>query len=151
MADPGLFDSETVRNAIGGAGGLTLVAGALYKAVQMFRADRRDDRRESHSDAVNATIWERVKQLETRCDTFANERNEVAAKAAELAGQVTVLQGHVDRLNEDVATLQSEREELRTERAELLAKIEALQAERNELLARRGHAKPEARSKSDDE
>ena len=107
------LDPENMKGAAYAGGALTILSGMVYQVLKLLRQDRRQDRRDDRREEVADTVWERVHQLEAWGDALGKERNEIAATAAILSAEVTVLRSRLALLTEHINAIEVERDALR--------------------------------------
>jgi chromosome segregation ATPase len=134
--------------ALGGVGIPGLVW-AFFQIKRLLRNDKGEERQAEREHGYLSTLEDRIKELETRADKFAEERNVALQEAARLSGQVQVLEtklSHVEQEKSAIRTLLTDVENkyrvLSTEnermRAELTAMEKLLVAARPEMAVKLG-------------
>ena len=109
VPDPSNLDSGIATGwlALGGVGIPGLVW-AFFQLKKLIRNDKGEGRQQEREHGYLSNLEVRVKELETRADRFAEERNVALQEAARLSGQVQVLEtklAHVEAEKTAIRTL----------------------------------------------
>ena len=109
VPDPANLDTgiSTGWLALGGVGVPGLVW-AFFQIKKLLRNDKGEERQAEREHSYLTNLEERIKELESRADKFAEERNVALQEAARLSGQVQVLETkllHVEAEKAAIRTL----------------------------------------------
>ena len=135
VPDPTNLDTgiSTGWLALGGVGIPGLVW-AFFQIKKLLRNDKGEERQAEREHSYLTNLEERIKELETRADKFAEERNLALQESARLSGQVQVLEtklAHVEQEKAAIRTLltavESNFKALSSENERMAAEITAME------------------------
>lgn len=129
VPDPANLDTgiSTGWLALGGVGIPGLVW-AFFQVKKLLRNDKGEERQAEREHSYLTNLEERIKELETRADKFAEERNLALQESARLSGQVQVLETKL-------AHVEQEKSAIRTLLTDVGAKFKTLSAENERMAA----------------
>lgn len=129
VPDPANLDSgiSTGWLALGGVGVPGLVW-AFFQVKKLLRNDKGEERQAEREHSYLTNLEERIKELETRADKFAEERNLALQESARLSGQVQVLETKL-------AHVEQEKAAIRTLLTDVESRFKTLSAENERMAA----------------
>lgn len=98
---------------------IVLLVGGGYKAFRMIKKDNREDRADTSFDNYRDGLLVRIKELESRTDKLAEERNAAVVMATRLEAEVVALK-------EKLELFQSQNEILTQNSTQLISRIDIL-------------------------
>lgn len=129
VPDPANIDTgiSTGWLALGGVGVPGLVW-AFFQIKKLLRNDKGEERQAEREHSYLTNLEERIKELETRADKFAEERNVALQESARLSGQVQVLETKLTHVEQEKAAI-------RTLLTDVESKFKTLSAENERMAA----------------
>jgi chromosome segregation ATPase len=129
VPDPANLDTgiSTGWLALGGVGVPGLVW-AFFQVKKLLRNDKGEERQAEREHSYLTNLEERIKELESRADKFAEERNLALQESARLSGQVQVLETKL-------LHVEQEKSAIRTLLTDVEAKFKTLSAENEKMIA----------------
>ena len=108
VPDPSNLDSGIATGwlALGGVGIPGLVW-AFFQLKKLIRNDKGEGRQQEREHGYLSNLEVRVKELETRADRFAEERNVALQEAARLSGQIQVLETKLTHVEQEKAAIRT--------------------------------------------
>lgn len=129
VPDPSNIDTgiSTGWLALGGVGVPGLVW-AFFQVKKLLRNDKGEERQAEREHSYLTNLEDRIKELESRADKFAEERNVALQESARLSGQVQVLETKL-------AHVEQEKAAIRTLLTDVEAKYKTLAADNERMAA----------------
>jgi chromosome segregation ATPase len=125
-------DNSILGWLFGAGGGLATLAAAwkyIHDRKREGTVEQQNDSAFAKINGIADELREQVRELNARCDTFAQERNGYLVQVAELKSEVKHLEQDLAQARERIATLEGERNAARDLLAQLQTMFDKFRAE----------------------